>query len=1274
MKIKRIISTLLAVVMLASAMTLVIGAEEETKEYTYNTSSTSSQMVFNAASKQDETLDKYSYKTGAYKLANGTTGTIASAEDKLATMDYRYGNGRYELYIDAFSGEVAVVDTVSGEMLFTNPWNIGSSKATNNVGSTKDELLSQIVVNYTDVKTNTPGTYYSYTWAANRGQIAVKTIKGGLRVEYAIGREESRSLLPRMIEVSAMEEIFATIEANIEEAIASGKVSEKDAEDERHRFTQFKSYYGDPYRLSDAISEDMKVSVLNQYPVLEKCDIYVLDDGQMGENTVKKLENLMKQYHPEYTFEDLDEAHRYVEYEAENESSPLFKMALEYTLEDTGLVVRLAAGGIRFNESAYRLDSIDILPYIGAGTNPNPGYTFFPDGSGTLFDFKDIAILGTRQLVTGRLYGQDFAYHEISGTYEETLRYPVFGVTETETLTKNILDEEGNVVETQSYEKDRGYVAIVEEGDSLLELASFHAGQTSEYNAIKMSVYPRPTDSYNLADAISVGSNSTWTVVSDRKYTGNYKVRYMMLTDEDVAAEKKMSEFYECSYVGMAKAYRSYLEKNGILTRLTAEDVSEDIPLYIETFGAVRTTKKFLSIPVNVMTPLTSFDDIRTMYEDLEGEGIQNVNFIMTGYTDGGMTNRRMPYKLKWENAVEGDMDFEDLLAYAKEKDFGLFPDFDFVFTSGDYMFDGLSLKKHAVKTIDNRYTSKREYSATKHTFVTNFELAISPAYFEHFYEKFTPKYQKYEPIGISVSTLGSYLNSDFDEDEPYNRADGQEYTVQAFAYLREQFADAEIMTSGGNSYCWKYVDHITDIALDSSRFSVSSAAVPFLGIVLHGYVEIAGTPINMEGNLELAFLKSLENGAALNFILSYQNTAALKEYHTLSQYYSVRYDIWFEDMVSMYTELNALLKDVQTSTIEVHEFLDGVRVPDADELEADAIQAVKDAIAAEAAKKEAETQAEQSKILNAKLAIQNGVVKVKDAMAAGKSGNLAAMIANVTAQKTALDQAITDADAKIKAYSDAQKKHADYKYDPTIGDKSDLVTNKETGTRVMRDKAKTAATEATAALNEQMTKLYTAVNAVLNELDAVKKAYADAKAGAELLEAEQAFEDAYREALLDLLDAEFETQYASLTAVDHAAQAKTAVADAFTAYKALKDATVVLETEVKDDTNKAVAEYDIADISKLMTVTEYQAPETNKNEEGAGANSGAGAVGGDGDTVDSRYVSDPNNIVYEVYENGTAFLLNFNDYRVVVTIKDGKHAGTYTIDAYGYLVLERAA
>ena len=320
-----------------------------------------------------------------------------------------------------------------------------------------------MIVHYTDVATDTPGVYYSYTWAATRGQIIVKNIKGGLRVEYTIGRVESRSLLPRMIEASAMEEIFNTISANIEEAIASGKVAPEDAEDERHLFTQFHSYYGDSaMSLDNAVSETMRSEMLKQYPILEKCDIYVLDDSNIGENTIKKLENLIKTYCPDYTFEDLDEDHQYVEYEGSIESSPLFKMALEYSLDENGLIVRLPANGIRFNETLYRLDYIEILPYMGAGMNPNPGYNFFPDGAGTLFDFQDIAILGTRQLISGKIYGQDYAYHEISGMYEEILRYPVFGTVETQTLTRDVLDETGTVTGTEEYTKDRGFVAIVD--------------------------------------------------------------------------------------------------------------------------------------------------------------------------------------------------------------------------------------------------------------------------------------------------------------------------------------------------------------------------------------------------------------------------------------------------------------------------------------------------------------------------------------------------------------------------------------------------------------------------------------------------------------------------------------------------------------------------------------------------------------------------------------------------------------------------------------------
>ena len=64
---------------------------------------------------------------------------------------------------------------------------------------------------------------------------------------------------------------------------------------------------------------------------------------------------------------------------------------LEYTLSEDGLVVSLPANGIRFDETLYKLQNITLLPYMGAGTYTNDGYTFIPDGSGALMDYADFS-------------------------------------------------------------------------------------------------------------------------------------------------------------------------------------------------------------------------------------------------------------------------------------------------------------------------------------------------------------------------------------------------------------------------------------------------------------------------------------------------------------------------------------------------------------------------------------------------------------------------------------------------------------------------------------------------------------------------------------------------------------------------------------------------------------------------------------------------------------------------------------------------------------------
>ncbi len=1247
--------------MIASSFSMIVGAEETAAvEYEYNTTGI-------------QTLDYYTGKVHTFndkgalvtddngKAVFATDGAgeaivVDTAAERLEKMDLRVEKDGFRLYVDAYSGEVAVENIATGEALFTNPFNVSISKAT---ASIKAQLLSQISVKYTDATTGAENTYYSFDQAAERGQIKVKNIKGGIRVEYSIGREQSKLLVPEMIEES---DFNTLIMGPLAEALG------KDAYD----YKKFEAFYVRMDK-SDYVGEALE-AVLKKYPMMNRMVYYRLDE-KASEIDKIRLEQYVKTYIPDFTFEDLEDVHMKTEYQAEDSNPPLFKLALEYTLDEDGVNVRLPANGLRYNESLYRVTSLDILPYMGAASSEGEGYNFFPDGSGAIFDFDKIQELGTTTTITGKVYGQDYAYHTITGTHQEIIRYPVYGIvgsnvitideeaeegTEGE-ITEGEETEEGNdAVDTMSYtegednepsadapiilispnpnaastttpvdvERQSGFVAIITEGDAMMEISSYHETQAHEYNTVQVTVYPRPQDSYDLSDAISAGAGGELTVVSSRKYTGSYRIKYILLTPDEVAAEKGIKDYYECSYVGMAYAYRDYLVGNGTLTKLTEEDVKDDIPLYIETFGTMETVEKILSVPVTVLTPLTTFEDIRTMYDDLAEEGITNINFKLTGFANGGMVST-VPYKLKWEKSVGGNKGFEELLEYAKEQGFGIYPDFDFVYIETTGSFDGLRMKKHAVKTIDNRYTSRREYSGTKQAQISYYEIAISPAYFSHFYEKFTDNYNKYDPIGISVSTLGSDLNSDFDKKEPYNREDSKQYTMNAFEYLDNNYAS--VMTSSANAYTWKYVDHITDIALDSSRYAQAAAAVPFLGIVLHGYVQIAGEPINLEGNTSYALLKSIESGAGLNFLLSYRNTDNLKEDEILSKHYSVRYDIWFDDVVDLYNQLNIALRDVQTSVIVDHHFMDGIRVPDADELEADARAEMEAIVRAEAEKLVAAEEAARLTLVNSRISIQKAYAEHAAMLAAVESTLKSLMYDNYGV-----------------SYLETVKKNAsDYE----------------------------AALEALETLTAELEELQ---NAELPEAEEEQAAHAEAIA------AKQAEVDAKQKAVSNAI-ANIQLCYYNMTvfattaveAYDTFASAITSASEGYDHLVAEKALSEDILAELHKMLEEAEATYALVDGKReeIFAYTEalYEAVknyidavpyEYVANNDGATDGSDADA---EKTTVPAKYQSDDNMISYVEYENGISFLLNFNNYTVKVEL-DGT---VYTIDEYGYVMFD---
>ena len=65
-----------------------------------------------------------------------------------------------------------------------------------------------------------------------------------------------------------------------------------------------------------------------------------------------------------YTLEDMLADNDQTGYVLEDDSPPLFKMSLEYYLNEDGVTVNLPARGITYDMAKYKLQEVRILPFL----------------------------------------------------------------------------------------------------------------------------------------------------------------------------------------------------------------------------------------------------------------------------------------------------------------------------------------------------------------------------------------------------------------------------------------------------------------------------------------------------------------------------------------------------------------------------------------------------------------------------------------------------------------------------------------------------------------------------------------------------------------------------------------------------------------------------------------------------------------------------------------------------------------------------------------------
>lgn len=522
--------------------------------------------------------------------------------------------------------------------------------------------------------------------------------------------------------------------------------------------------------------------------------------------------------------------------------------------------------------------SIELLPYFGASSSNNEGYIFVPDGSGALINLNNGMVKADsyEELVYGPNALQP---REFIGSYKHQIMMPVFG--------KQV---DGSA-----------FLAVIAENEGNCSIKARINGKENSYNAVNSRLFFRSTSTVRLPAKNWISKDVT---VAERRaaVNQNYTVRYFFLDAENA------------DYIGMAARYRQYLQDEDKMPEQLLE--SGDIPFYIDTYGYVRKKVPVLGIPFNLNVKLNSFQDAQAMLDSLADAGIRKPVIRYSGWEKDSF-QWKMPDSARIERVVGRQSDLENLKRRVDELGGSLYLNSDFVNISktghGFNKFEHPAMNMISIAHVSMDY----DLAVYDRKFDIRWHLT-SPKHLEHFVAGYVQSFARHNHPYLALQSLGSMVYSDFGINGT-SRADAPGLITDAIEAAAK--AVPNLMFETGNIYTAKFARHIVDVPTGSSRFSITNEEVPFYQAVLHGYVSLAGTAVNLYSNPDIAFLRCLEYGASPMFSWIAEDSEKLRDTR-LDRLYSANYRDWISLAAEGYASVNSVLSRASALPITDHEIL----------------------------------------------------------------------------------------------------------------------------------------------------------------------------------------------------------------------------------------------------------------------------------------------------------------------------------------------------------------
>jgi hypothetical protein len=537
-------------------------------------------------------------------------------------------------------------------------------------------------------------------------------------------------------------------------------------------------------------------------------------------------------------------------------------VGIRILLEETGVRVEVPFESIR-EEGEFRLGVLHLYPWMGATRRAEvDGYMFIPDGCGTIIAFTEQT--KAKNMFYGRYYGPDLGMLA-SMPFDPTLRrpYPI----------------SMPVIGMVHGEGRNAYLAILEKGASYAEVQAHPSGIITNFNFLYNAfIY---NESYFQRTS---RAGDGVTVIQPRTNAFDIVLHYRFLVGP------------EAGYVGIARSYQQYLLEKGLLRRQAMP--SGNIGIRLEFLGAERERVLFWYRAI----PMTTVEQMREILAELR---VSNPQVVYYGWQPGG-ASAMPPTRLKLDRHLGRLSDLRALAESVRARGgtFALYLDPLAALREEQRAFSRYDL----AMAITGDYL--RGYWRGKPNFY--FNLSALQARFRSLSREVNQKLS----AGLALDHIGNFLFSDFRKGNTLNRE-------QAIAAYQELLSTSPVPLAlyTPNDYLFAYASAYYDIPLSDSGYIYATRPVPFLPIVLSGYIPYYGEALNFSPDVRGDLLRHAEYGAYPSYFLTHEETARILKTRS-SWIYVSAYRQLGAQIEESYAWLNALLAPVQGASIIGHEQL----------------------------------------------------------------------------------------------------------------------------------------------------------------------------------------------------------------------------------------------------------------------------------------------------------------------------------------------------------------